>query len=86
MNPETISRSRAVELFNNGRGNLFYQLQAGEPAILVNLHSSFGFCYLGKLNRPPKFRGVTASQAVENALKAGRNVIFTDNKPHIETP
>ena len=81
----TIPQSQAVQAFNNGKGTLFYETN-GTPALLVNLHGSFGFCYLYRLNRTPKFRGVTASQAVANALKAGRNVVFTDRVPRIELP
>ena len=86
MIAETISQSQAVQGFNNGKGSIFYQLGAEDAAVLTNLHGSFGFCYLGKLNRTPKFRGVTATQAVANALKAGRNILFTDQRPTLKTP
>ena len=83
---ETITQAQAVQDFNNGRGSIFYHKEGGETAILVNLYGSFGFCYLGKLNRTPKFRGTTATLAVANAIKAGRNVLFTTHRPKIETP
>ncbi len=83
---EVITQSQAVQNFNNGNGSIFYQLEGGEPAVLVNLYGSFGFCYLGKLNRTPKFRGTTATLAVANALKSGRNVVFTHHRPKLQTP
>lgn len=86
MNPDAITQSDAVRAFHHGKGNILYQLDGGSPAVLMNLHGNFGFCYLHKLQAVPKFRGVTASQAVANALKAGREVMFTDQPVRIPTP
>jgi len=83
---ETIDFKETARQFNAGRVSVGYQMHSGGIALLFNLGGKFGFCYLGQPNRSPKFQGITATQAIENALKAKREIILTTVKPTLTIP
>ena len=86
MITETIDYRETARQFNSGKVSVGYQMSSGGIALLFNLGGKYGFCYLGQPNRSPKFQGITATQAIENALKAKRDVILTTVKPTLIIP